>query len=112
VATDIHGNTASCSFTVTVLTPAQTIQNLINTVNALPGLTGTQRQGLLSKLTAALDAINQSKTTVACNKLSDFINQVQVYISGGTLTSAQGQPLINSAAKVRNTIGCTSLPCT
>ena len=112
VATDIHGNTASCSFTVTVLTPAQTVQNLINTVNALPGLTGTQRQGLLSKLTAALDAINQGKTTVACNKLSDFINQVQVFISGGTLTSAQGQPLINSAAKVRNTIGCTSLPCT
>lgn len=112
VATDIHGNTASCSFTVTVLTPAQTVQNLINAVNALPGLTGTQRQGLLSKLTAALDAINDGKTNVACNKLSDFINQVQTFINGGTLTSAQGQPLINSAAKVRNTIGCTSLPCT
>jgi uncharacterized repeat protein (TIGR01451 family) len=112
VATDIYGNTASCSFTVTVLTPAQTVQNLINTVNALPGLTGQQRQGLLSKLTAALDAINENKTTVACNKLADFISQVQSYISNGTLTSAQGQPLINSAAKVRNTIGCTALPCT
>jgi len=110
-ATDIHGNTASCSFTVTVLTPAQTVQNMINTVNGLSGLSGTQRQGLLSKLTEARDAINQGKTNVACNKLSDFINQVQTFISNGSLTSAQGQPLINSAAKVRNTIGCTSLPC-
>jgi uncharacterized repeat protein (TIGR01451 family) len=112
VATDVYGNTASCSFTVTVLTPAQTVQNLINAVNALPGLTGQQRQGLLSKLQAALDAINDGKTNVACNKLADFIAQVQSYISNGVLTSAQGQPLINSAAKVRNTIGCTSLPCT
>jgi len=112
VATDIHGNTSSCVFTVTVLTPAQVVQNLMTTVNALPGLSGTQRQGLLSKLQAALDAINEGKTNVACNKLSDFANQVQTYISGGILTAAQGQPLINSANKVRNTIGCTSLPCT
>lgn len=112
VATDIYGNTASCSFTVTVLTPAQTVQNLIDAVNALPSLTGQQRQGLLSKLTAALDAINEEKTNVACNKLNDFITQAQSYINNGTLTPAQGQPLINSAAKVRNTIGCTSLPCT
>ena len=111
--TDAAGNgPVSCSFTVTVLTPQAVIQNLINAVNALPGLTGQQRQGLLSKLTAALDAINEGKTNVACNKLNDFIAQVQSFINNGTLTSAQGQPLINSAANVRNTLGCTSLPCT
>jgi hypothetical protein len=110
--TDASNNTASCSFTVTVLTPQAVIQNMMTAVNAIPGLTGTQRQGLLSKLQAALDAINQGKPTVACNKLADFISQVQGYINNGTLTSAQGQPLINSANKVRNTIGCTSNPCT
>jgi hypothetical protein len=110
--TDASGNAASCSFTVTVLTPQAVIQNMMNAVNALSGLTGTQRQGLLSKLQAALDAINQGKPNVACNKLADFISQVQGYINNGTLTSAQGQPLINSANKVRNTIGCTSNPCT
>src|SRR4030095_12769188 len=67
--TDAAGNgPVSCSFTVTVLTPAQVIQNLINTVNGLGSLSGQQRQGLLSKLTAALDAVNQGQTNVACNK--------------------------------------------
>jgi uncharacterized repeat protein (TIGR01451 family) len=108
---DAHGNSASCSFTVTVLTPQAVIQNMMNFVNSLPGLTGQQRQGLLSKLQAALDAINDGKTNVACNKLADFISQVQTYINNGTLTSAQGQSLINSANHVRNTIGCTNLPC-
>jgi HYR domain len=111
--TDIHGNAASCSFTVTVLTAAQTVQNMIARVQALqPPLSGTQVQGLNSKLQAALDAINQGKTNVACNKLNDFISQVTGFINNGTLTSAQGQPLITSAAKVRNTLGCTSNPCT
>jgi hypothetical protein len=97
---------------VTVLTPTQVIQNMIAAVNAIPNLTGTQRQGLLSKLSAALDAINENKISVACNKLNDFIAQVQGFINNGTLTSAQGQPLINSAQHVRNTLGCTNFPCT
>jgi hypothetical protein len=47
----------------------------------------------------------------ACNKLNDFISQVQAYINNGTLTSAQGTPLITSAQHLRNTIGCTNNPC-
>lgn len=107
---DAHGHSTSCSFTVTVKSVSQTINDMIAYVNSLP-LTGTQKQGLNSKLTAALDAINQGKTNVACNKLSDFISQVSGFISNGTLTSAQGQPLITSATKLRNTIGCTNNPC-
>jgi uncharacterized repeat protein (TIGR01451 family) len=107
---DAHGNSTSCSFTVTVLTPQAVIQNMIGVVNSLH-LSGEQRQGLLSKLNSALDAINENKINVACNKLADFNSQVQSFINNGTLTSAQGQPLIGSANHVRNTIGCTSLPC-
>lgn len=107
---DAHGNSASCSFTVTVLTPQAVLQNLINTINSLP-LSGTQKQGLISKLNAAIDAINQGKQNVACNKLADFISQVSGFISNGTLTAALGQPLINSANHVRNNIGCTNLGC-
>jgi hypothetical protein len=110
---DAHGNSASCSFTVTVKTPAQVVQDLKVRVQALqPPLSGTQVQGLTSKLDAALSAINSGQTNVACNKLADFISQVTAFINNGTLTSAQGQPLINSAAKVRNTLGCTSNGCT
>jgi hypothetical protein len=108
-ATDIYGNTSSCSFTVTVLTPKAVIQNLINSVNA-SSLTGTQKNGLLAKLNAALTAINGGGGN-ACAKLSDFVNSVQTLISHGDISAAQGNAWISSANHVRNTIGCTNLPC-
>jgi uncharacterized repeat protein (TIGR01451 family) len=109
--TDAHGNgPVSCSFTVTVLTPQAVVQNLINAVNA-SSLTGTQKNGLLSKLNAALSAINSGQTNVACNKLSEFVNSVSVLINNGSLSAATGNAWISSANHVRNTIGCTNLPC-
>ena len=107
---DAHGNSASCSFTVTVLTPQAVIQNLINQVTA-SSLTGQQKNGLLAKLNAALSAINSGQQNVACNKLSEFVNSVGVLIGNGSLTAAQGNAWISSANHVRNTIGCTNLPC-
>src|SRR5262249_62306656 len=106
---DAHGNSASCSFTVTVLTPQAVIQNLMSSVNA-SSLTGTQKNGLLAKLSAALDGINGGQTNVACNKLDAFINSVQTLISHGDLTATQGNTWILSANHVRNTICCTSCP--
>ena len=111
-ATDIYNNTSSCSFTVTVKTPQQTISDMMTTINGYSNLSGTQKQGLISKLQAALDGINQGKTNVACNKLSDFNSQVTSYINNGTLTAAQGNALLSSSNHVRNTIGCTSNACT
>ena len=109
--TDSSGNSTSCSFTVTVLTPQAVLQNLIASVNA-SSLNGTQKNGLLAKLNAALTAINNGQTNVACNKLSDFINSVGTLVSHGDITAAQGQAWINSANHVRNVIGCTNLGCT
>jgi uncharacterized repeat protein (TIGR01451 family) len=108
--TDASGNTASCSFTVTVKTFAQTINDMKTYINSLP-LSGTQKQGLNSKLDQALSGYNNGQMNTACNKLNDFISQVQAYINNGTLTSAQGTPLITSAQHLRNTIGCTNNPC-
>jgi hypothetical protein len=110
-ATDIYNNTSSCSFTVTVKTPQAVVQDLINEVTA-SSLTGTQRNGLLAKLNAALNAINGGQTNVACNKLSEFVNSVQTLISHGDISAAQGNNWILRANKVRNTIGCTNNPCT
>ncbi len=107
---DAHGNSASCSFTVTVLTPQAVVQNLINQVTA-SSLTGPQKNGLLSKLNAALSAINNNQTNIACPKLNDFINSVGNLVSHGDLSAATGNAWISSANNVRNTIGCTSLPC-
>jgi hypothetical protein len=111
VADDGHGNTATCIFTVTVLTPQAVIQNLIASVNA-SSLTGTQKNGLLAKLNAALTAINNGQQNIACNKLSEFVNSVGILINNGSLTAAQGNAWISSANNVRNTIGCTNNPCT
>jgi len=109
--TDAHGNgPVSCSFTVTVLTPQAVIQNLQAAVNA-SSLTGTQKNGLLAKLSAALQGVNNGQTNVACNKLSEFVNSVQVLINNGSLSATTGNAWINSANHVRNTIGCTNLPC-
>jgi hypothetical protein len=110
-ATDASGNSTSCSFTVTVLTPQAVLQNLIASVTA-SSLNGTQKNGLLAKLNAALSAINNGQINVACNKLSEFINSVGTLVSHGDITAAQGQLWINSANHVRNTIGCTNLGCT
>jgi hypothetical protein len=112
-ATDIYTNTSSCSFTVTVKTPAQVVQDLITRTQALqPPLTGPQTQGLVSKLNQALTSINSGQYSSACGKLGDYVTQVQNYINNGTISAAQGNPLIVSANKVRNTIGCTNTPCT
>lgn len=109
--TDAHGNgPVSCSFTVTVLTPQAVIQNLKTSVSA-SSLTGTQKNGLLAKLDAALQGINGGQTNVACNKLSEFNNSVNVLIGNGSISAATGNAWISSSNHVRNTIGCTNLPC-
>lgn len=110
--TDSGGNgPVSCSFTVTVLTASATIQNLKTSVNG-SSLNGSQKQGLISKLDAALDGINKGHTNTACAKLADFIKSVQNLIKNGAISAAQGQAWIDSAANVRNTLGCTNNPCT
>jgi len=108
---DAHGNgPVTCSFTVTVKTPQAVIQDLQAAVSA-SSLTGTQKNGLLAKLSAALQGINNNQPNVACPKLLDFINSTQTLVSHGDLSSATGNAWILSANHVRNTIGCTNLPC-
>src|SRR4029079_5024120 len=64
--TDAHGNgPVSCSFSVTVKTPQAVIQDLQAAVSA-SNLTGTQKNGLLAKLSAALQGLNNNQTNVAC----------------------------------------------
>src|SRR6266481_370031 len=109
-ATDAAGNSTSCSFTVTVKTVLQTIEDLKTSVNGSP-LSGTQKQGLIAKLQAAEDALAQGHTSTACQKLADFINSTQNYIDHANITAAMGNAWISTAAHVRNTLGCTNNAC-
>jgi predicted negative regulator of RcsB-dependent stress response len=90
--TDASGNTASCSFTITVKTVLQTLDDLRASVAANTQLNGTQRNGLLSKLDAAKQHIQNGNQNGACAKLSDFVNSVQNFIDHGDLSAATETP--------------------
>jgi hypothetical protein len=107
---DAHGHSASCSFTITVKTVSQTISDLKASVNS-SSLTGTQKQGLIAKLNAAQDALDQGHPNTACAKLADFINSVQNYINHGDIPASTGNAWISTATNLRNAIGCTNNPC-
>jgi len=109
-ATDASGNSASCSFTVTVKTVTQTIEDLKTSVNN-SSLSPSNKGGLVSKLQAAEDALAAGHTNTACTKLADFINSVQNLINHGDISAAQGNAWISTATHLRNTIGCTNDPC-
>ena len=61
---------------------------------------------LLTKLDQVVDKLDGGQTTAACGQLGSFINQVNAYISNGTLTAAQGQALIDATNDIRANIGC------
>jgi hypothetical protein len=65
-----------------------------------------QKKGdqLLLKLNQALDALNEVKVQKAIDKLVDFQLKTQDFINDGMLTAAQGQPFIDAAQVVINTI--------
>jgi len=99
-ATDGSFNTATCSFTVTVLTPQEAAQNIKNMVNSLITqgvLKAGQGKSLLSTLDGAVKKMDDGKADQAIIKLNAFINQVRNFIADGTLTQAQGQPLTDAA---------------
>lgn len=94
-----QGGTRIATPTLVVLTPAQALALVINTVNALESrhpLTGGQANSLVSKLTNAIASLNThppDKAT-ACNQLSAFVNQVESYVANHVLTPAQANTLL------------------
>ena len=113
--TDTSGNFTTCSFTVKVKSPAEVIQDLMNRVQALMDqgvLSQSNGNALQQRLQQALDYINSGDTGHACDRLDSFIDKVTDYIQHGTLTSAQGQPLIDSAKNAQNGLGCKPVTCT
>jgi predicted outer membrane repeat protein len=84
----------------TITTPDSAATNLDTQISALASagtLTASQASGLTSKVTAADQSLNNGKLTPAVNELNAFINQLNAFVKSGTVTSAQGQPLIDGA---------------
>jgi PKD repeat protein len=86
----------------------QATQNIIDDVQALvdgEALTERDSRGLIRKLEQTIRKLDQGKVTSAISKLQDFIVQVTDFIDGGKLTTAEGEPLIEAAQAIIDSLG-------
>ena len=77
------------------------VQSLIGNVKAL-GLKQGQENSLTKKLDAAIKHLEKDRTRGACQKLNDFIDQVNAFVSSGVLDPVDGQDLIHQAEDIRD----------
>ena len=116
-ASDSHGNTASASFTVTVLGPVPMIQALQAQVNGLPELQGNRdpakslRTKLSSDLQNALNELTERRPDLgsACRAMDAFIHDAsdpRNVAPRGPLTVADSAALVASAKRIEGATGC------
>ena len=107
------GGTRSATLTLTILTPAQAIPNVITTVQGLQAagvLNGGQANSLIVKLNHAIDSLNSKPDQpTACNQLQAFVNEVNAYVSAGILTQAQADTLLGGPLGVQAIMA--AIPC-
>ena len=107
------GGTRSTTLTLTILTPAQAIPNVITTIQGLQTagvLNGGQANSLIVKLNHAIDSLNSKPgKPTRCNQLQAFVNEVNAYVSAGTLTQAQADTLLGGPLGVLAIMA--SIPC-
>ncbi|MGC1709419.1 MAG: HYR domain-containing protein, partial [Nitrosotalea sp.] len=101
-ASDNAGNTATETFTVTVLTPAGAIQQIINNISSMNLDHGTMTS-LDAKLNAAISSLNSGDGNTAKNQLSAFINEVNA-LAGKKITQDDADKLIAAAQNIINSI--------
>ena len=104
---DAAGNSATASFTVTVLGAVAQVANVINTVVTFNLQSGIENS-LDTKLQNVIDALNSmsnNDVANACGKLSAFINEVAAQ-SSKKLTVAQANQLTAAALQIKAVIGC------
>ncbi len=101
---DSQGNAAiQVTRTVEVVTPQQAIESIIEEVQELVDddvLNHGQGNALTVKLEQAIRQLNKGKTKQACHMLNVFVNQVTAFIHNGTLSSTEGQLLIDAANRI------------
>ncbi len=106
-AKDTRGNTASATFTVTVLSAAAQLNALKTAVSQAPELQGTTQKRLRDKLTNDLNQGAQSNLAKACKGLALFITDVQANTApSGPITSTHSDAWIAAANDIRRARGC------
>lgn len=85
------------------VTPEEAISALIADVDALVAsgaLNKGQGNALKAKLNAALASLEKGHTAAAVNQLQAFVQQVNAFILGGTLTLAEGLALLEAVGEI------------
>ena len=100
LVTDKGGLTVEATFTVTVLSAEEQVDQIIDMIVVLNDAGVLNNGGAnppLNFLDQAIRDLGNDKTTQAIKKLNDFIDRIQDLIDDETLTLDQGQPLIDEA---------------
>jgi len=73
-------------------------------------LNGGQANSLIVKLNHAIDSLNSKPgQPTGCNQLQAFVNEVNAYVSAGTLTQAQADTVLGGPLGVLAIMA--SIPC-
>jgi len=107
VSTEGSG-TDTAEVTVTVLeseleTPQEQVQQLIDEIEELINsdiINAGQANSLISKLSITLDSLDENNVNASSGKLGAFINEIEAFIKSKKLTSEVGQPLIDIAQSI------------
>jgi hypothetical protein len=105
-ATDNSGNTASASFTVTVIGATDQVSDLKELVTSLPGLPAGTSTALQAKLNDVLSAATGGDTASACTALNDFISQVRAQQGKKKISAQDAAELIADAQRIQKVLGC------
>lgn len=87
--------------------PEDTIQSTVDQVIEMVEdgkLNDGQAVSLIQKLDSAIKKLEDGKDNSAYNMLQSFINHIEAFIKAGVLTYEEGQPLIESAIAVQDTL--------
>ena len=97
-ARPLIGGTSTAALSLTILTPAQAIPQVITTIEGLETagvLNDGQANSFIVKLNHAIDSLNSKPDQpTACNQLQAFVNEVNAYLQSGKLTQAQADTLL------------------
>ena len=103
---DKDGDVGEYSKTVTVVSGSNAITQLKAAIAAESSVSSTLRNPLRAKLDAALSAIAKNKTTVACDALGDFEEQVMEKRGNG-IPVATANAWLLTAGQIKTAIGCS-----
>jgi hypothetical protein len=107
LANDGQADSNVATVSLTVVSAADQITQLAADVQALVdggALSSSHGQALTNKLDSAQKQLEKGNINDAIDKLQAFISQVNDFITTGELTPAQGQPLIDAANAIINSL--------